>query len=196
MKLLPYSLGLVQASEQELVNVFGWLADRHHGDYEIHQGCRLLAQWSRAHLDTLLPFVNRHGSTVSSDPGRVRSVLFCGMRVGSYGLLRDLQDLLLLIHQTRTAWTSLAQAAKAMQDVDMVEAAMRCATETDRQIDWACSHVKFAAPQALTVPPKVTEEPKGSLPKIEPSHLVVGTILMGAVGFAVGLLRITSRRRR
>ena len=37
-----------------------FLADRHSGDFEIHEGCKLFAQWFRPHLETLAPLIERH----------------------------------------------------------------------------------------------------------------------------------------
>src|SRR5215216_5801160 len=127
MKTLPLCLGRVQASEQELVKSFGAIAERHHQDFEIRQGCKLFAQWSQAHLDKLGEFAARHGIVTNSDAARVRRALFHGMRIGGYGLLRDLQDLLLLVHQARNAWTALIQAAKTTRDAAMAEEALNCA---------------------------------------------------------------------
>ena len=165
MKTLPICLGFTRASERELADAFHAMADRHSRDFEIRQGCMTFVQWSEAHLKTLERFTDQHGVTINSDPARVHSSLFHGMRIGGYGLLRDLQDLLLLAHQARTSWTAIAQAAKELKDADMAQVALDCGSENDRQIDWLCTHIKLTAPHALTVPPQLGDEAKASLPK-------------------------------
>jgi hypothetical protein len=194
MKNLPICVGLARASEQELVNAFSAMADRHSSNFEIYEGCKLFAQWSRAHLKVAAQFAERFGKTINSDPARVRSALFHGMRVGGYGLLRDLQDLLLLTHQTRTAWTALDQAAKELKEIELASTCERCAEETDRQIDWLCTHIKIVAPQALTVPPQLGDEIKSSLPK-HPSfaglpEITWAPLAAGVTLLAVGLISV------
>src|SRR4051794_30533927 len=119
MKTLPFCLGLVRASEQELAKSFGAMALKHSSDFEIHQTCKLFRHWSEGHLENLEVFAARHGALLNPDPARVKRALFHGPRIGGYGLLRDLQDLLLLVHQARTGWTALTQAAKEMKETDL-----------------------------------------------------------------------------
>src|SRR3954467_15406512 len=121
MKTLPFYLGLVRASEQQLVKSFGAMALKHKSDYEIDQSCKLFRLWSERRLEKLDAFAGRHGTLVNPDPARLRRALFRGTRIGGYGLLRDLQDLLLLVHQARTGWTALTQAAKEMKETDLIE---------------------------------------------------------------------------
>jgi hypothetical protein len=174
-------MGLARGSEQELIKCFSAIARKHSADYEIHQSCKLFAQWCEHHLEKLEAFTKRHGSFVNPDPARVRRSLFHGARTGPYGLLRDLQDLLLLTHQARTAWTDLMQAAKEMKESDMVETAQECAGETDRQIDWLCTQIKVAAPQTLTVPVNLVQGAKDSAMKLA-FKLVLGTALVAVIG--------------
>jgi len=184
MKTLTLCLGLVRASEAELADAFNALANRHHDDFEVREGCKLFARWSRARRHTLDSFIAHYGRMVNSDPGRLHSALFHGVRAGGYGLLRDLQDALLLTHQTRSAWTVVGQAAKEMRDTEMAEAATRYGSEMDREIDWLCTHIKILAPQALTVPPDLGDELKTALPK---TPLPSGFPEMGWAPVAAGL---------
>lgn len=189
MKTLPFCLGLVQASEQELVKSFAAMAERHSQDFEIKQSCKLFAKWSEAHLQKLGGFAERYGIAANPDPARVRRALFHGLRMGGYGLMRDLQDLLLLVHQTRSAWTALIQALKEMKQAEAAEEAVTCAGETDRQIDWLCTHIKVAAPQALTVPVDLLDETKDFAKNAR--NVLVGAALLGAVGVLLLNLRLS-----
>jgi ferredoxin-nitrate reductase len=181
MKTLPFCLGLVQASELELAKSFGAMALKHSSEFEIHQSCKLFRLWCEGHLEKLNAFAERHGAMPNPDPGRVKRALFHGPRIGGYGLLRDLQDLLLLTHQARSGWTALVQAAKEMQEADVAETLLECAGETDRQIDWLCTHIKVAAPQALTVPVDLVAEAADS------PRLVVKLLLGFALAAGIGL---------
>jgi|ERR1043166_3989222 hypothetical protein len=184
MKTLPFCLGMVRGSEQQLANSFGAMARKHSSDFEIHQSCKLFQQWCEGHLERLDPFATRHGAAINPDPARVKRALFRGPRIGGFGLLRDLQDLLLLTHQARTGWTALTQAAKDMKECDLAEGALGCAGETDRQIDWLCTHIKNAAPQALTVPVDLAAEAEDAAPALT-MKLLLGVTLAACVGVAI-----------
>src|ERR1043166_3382474 len=102
MKTLPFCLGLVQASEKALAESLAAMALKHSSDFEVHQSCKLFRQWCEGHLKKLKVFAPHCGGAVlNRDPARVRRALFHGPRLGGFGLLRDLQDLLLLAHQAR-----------------------------------------------------------------------------------------------
>ena len=184
MKTLPFSLGLAWASEQQLAKSFAAIARKQSNEFEILQSCTLFAQWSEDHLQKLKVFTKRHGSFPNPDPARVRRSLFHGPRIGGFGLLRDLQDLLLLTHQARTAWTALAQAAREMKEPDMIDTVQECADRTDRQIDWLCTRIKVAAPQALTVPVDLAEESRDLAAKMA-IKLLLGALLVAAIGRAI-----------
>jgi ferredoxin-nitrate reductase len=184
MKTLPFCLGMVRGSEQQLAKGFGAMALKHGSDFEIHQSCKLFQQWCEKHLKNLEPFATRHGTAINPDPARVKRALFHGPRIGGFGLLRDLQDLLLLTHQARTGWTALVQAAKEMKETDLAEAALECAGETDRQIDSLCTHIKITAPQALTVPVDLVAESADSAPFLA-FKVLLGVAVIGGIGIAV-----------
>jgi ferredoxin-nitrate reductase len=189
MKTLPFCLGLVRSSEQQLAKSFGAMALKHRSDFEVHQSCKLFRQWSERRLEKLDAFAARHGALPNPDPARLKRALFHGPRVGGYGLLRDLQDLLLLVHQARTGWTALTQAAKEMKETDLIEAGLECAGDIDREIDWLCTHIKVAAPQALTVPVDPLAEAKDSAPVLA-TKLLLGVVLAAGVGLAIKGLHV------
>src|SRR4051812_22031157 len=186
MKTLPFCVGMARASEQQLAKSFGAMARKHASEYEIHEGCTLFRQWCESHLEKLDAVSGRHGAVINPDPARVKRALFHGARIGGFGLLRDLQDLLLLAHQSRSGWAALTQAAKEMKETDLTEIILECAGETDRQIDWLCTHIKVSAPQALTVPVDLVAEAKDSAPVLAVKMLVgvalIAGILVGMKG--------------
>jgi hypothetical protein len=187
MKALPDYLGLVLASEKELARNLTSMAERHGSDFEIHHGCKLFAQWSQAQVGAVEAFTARYGAAINSDPVRLGRALFDASRKGGYGLLRDLQDLLLLAHQTRAAWTGLGQAAKEIHDAAMAQTALHAGARTDRQVDWLCTHIKNASPQALTVPVDTVEHVK-RYPSAA-RQIVMAALLLGAAGLVFRLAR-------
>ena len=53
---------------------------------------------------------------LASDVRRLRGSLFHGLRTGTIGRMRDLQDLLTLVHETRTSWQIMRQLCGADGD--------------------------------------------------------------------------------
>src|SRR3569623_975514 len=98
MTTLPIAIGLTYAIEREKERAFRRLSARHSSEFEIEHGCKLFARWSRDHRRRLSVGIERHGMVTNSDPGRLARALFHGLRVGGFGLMRDLQDVLTLVY--------------------------------------------------------------------------------------------------
>ena len=144
-------LGMVGNDEQELAEAFLMMSDRHYREADVGDMCKALAQWSRAHITALQPIIARYGEESVADPDRLRASLFHGARVGGLGLVRDLQDLSALANHLRLGWTALYQASKSLHDKELEATSEHCGHEVDRQIEWICTRLKHAAPQALVV---------------------------------------------
>jgi hypothetical protein len=69
------------------------VADHHAKEPDIPVTCRLLASWSRRHVEELRPLADRYHEAESDESERLRRALFHGQRSGGLGLLRDLHDL-------------------------------------------------------------------------------------------------------
>ena len=158
-------LGALDAAERSLAEAFTMVAHRHEGDAGVRDTTSHLAEWSRRHAASLVPWIGRFGRVDSPDPARLRAALFQDARVGGLGLLRDLQDLMQLVGQVHTLWTILDTAAKGLHDRPMHEWCATCLDETERQRMWLETQIKSHAPQALTVAPVRTSELRASLPK-------------------------------
>lgn len=201
MTILPVAIGLTHEIQRELERAFRHLADRHSSDFEIEQGCKLFARWAQDHRRRLSVAVEKHGMLSNSDPARLGRALFHGLRVGGFGLLRDLQDMLTLVQRARNDWTVLVQAAKEIHDKELVNTATAVGEEIDIISAWVCAHIKTSAPQALTVPIDFPAELRASIPKkITPAVLPrvnLGSGFTLAVTFFTGLLAarmLTTRR--
>ena len=152
MQVAQY-LGLLEASEQKLADSFLLVANRHDREPEIRDMCKQLANWSGAHLKALAPLFERYGKEPMEEPGRVHAALFHGTRNGGLGLLRDLQDLLLLATQVRWSWVAVSHADALLHDKELEGICSGCLSETERQLAWLQTHFELAAPQALAISP-------------------------------------------
>lgn len=194
---VPIYLGVLRASEQQLAAAFDLIGERHVHEAEVRDTSRILAGWSRDHIEALEPVAERFGAVKNTHPGRVRRVLFQGPRIGGLGLLQDLQDLSLLANQTRTTWTALQQAFAELHDAELEEFCKVHGRETDRQVDWLCTQIKQVAPQALVVPVNLVSDVRASLPQ-RPSVLLsfmppwVPWAAGGMLG--TGILALAARR--
>lgn len=152
MQVAKY-IGIIEASEQQLGDAFLLVANRHEKDPGVRDMCKQMSNWSLSHIERLRGFKERFGKQPSDEPERVGSALFHGTRVGGMGLLRDLQDLMLLANQAHTFWTSLSQAAKSLHDKDLEAACTDSLEEVERQMAWLDTQIKHSAPQAIIVAP-------------------------------------------
>jgi hypothetical protein len=189
-KPLGRELGLLRASELQLADAFILVAARHSRDAAVRDMGPKLAEWSREHRAALEPFSKHYSEIGSQHPLRVRSSLLYGTRMGGGGLLQDLQDLSILVHQASLHWTSVDQAAKELRDDDLIKLAERAKSENHEQHAWLETRIKELSPQAMTVPPNLRAELQASMPH-QPTVAaipdpvwapVVGALLIGIVG--------------
>jgi len=82
----------------------------------------------------------------------LRHGLFHGPRPGGYGLVRDLQDLLLLASENHSTWVILLQAARGLRDEDFKTLCMTSDQEARRQVSWLETRIKQSAAQPLNMP--------------------------------------------
>jgi hypothetical protein len=190
-------LATARDGEQELSGAFLMLADRYEREPEMRDECKLLAAWSKSHVEMLAPLIRRYGPESTADPDRLKSALFHGYRVGGPGMVRDLQDASALATHVRLSWTALHQAAQTLHDKELKDLANRCGLEIDRQIAWLCTMLKHAAPQALTVPAEKESELPASLVKPPlptglpeaawgPTSVAISMLVVGLIGFFAG----------
>lgn len=189
--LAPY-LSRLWVEERELASAFQLMASRHDRDPDMRDGCRLMAEWSSYLVGSLSPFVERYGSRRSLDAEHVRGALFHGSRWGEEGLLRDAQDLALLVEDVKLGWTALAEAAPELRDRALAETAKHAQKTTQRQLAWLETRIKYTAPSALTTPPDPIESRRGSIPRtLLPATLppaTWGPLACGLAALAIGLL--------
>lgn len=144
-------LGLLHASEQQLVEALTMVADHHGDEPDIYQICQLAASWSQEAIKSLKPLIEHYSEEKSDEPERLTQVLFAGPRTGSLALMRDLHDLWLLASEVQLCLEVLAQAAKALREPELEAFCEQFSRQTKRQLAWLHSRIQQAAPQALVV---------------------------------------------
>ncbi len=145
-------IGMLHTSEQELAEAFLAVGKEHKEEPDIFSICQLLSDWSARHVRLLQPFTELYSEKKALEPKLLRYGLFHGPRPGGYGLVRDLQDLLLLVAETRSTWVILLQAARGLRDEDFETLCVTADQEARRQMSWLRTRIKQSAAQALTVP--------------------------------------------
>lgn len=145
-------LGLLDGSERALAEALDSVAEAHARTPDIHNECRMLAQWSRRELEELREIINRYGEAREAEPGRLGKALSPKGKSGGFGLVRDLHDCWLLANESHMSLIVLDQASKGLRDEQMRALVERVDTQNQRQLGWLLTRIKRAAPQALTVP--------------------------------------------
>jgi len=195
---LPRYLDLLRSAELHLAGGFELLHLRHAQEPEIRDTSERLARWSRDKAHAVEAAIARYGASTTIDAGLLRGALYHQPRAGGFGLLRDLQDTVLLAQQAKLSWLSCLQAALALRDDLLRDACIEGAERTDRQIAWLQTQMKVAAPQALTVRADPASVLRASLP-LDPNHhsadraavFVGAAVIVFAVGAAfAGLTRM------
>jgi hypothetical protein len=144
-------LGLLHQSELDLAEGYRKVADGHASDAAVYHVCHTLAKQCDAHAEKLKPFVDRYGEQRSEEPERLYYELFDETRSGSFGLLRDLQDLYVMANFCDITWTMIGQAAQGARDRELLETVNSLEGQTLTQIKWLKTRMKQAAPQTLLV---------------------------------------------
>ena len=144
-------LGLLHQSELDLADGFRKVADGHAADADVYHICHILAKQCDAHTEALKPFADRYGEEKSEEPDRLYHELFDEIRSGSFGLLRDLQDLYMMANFCDITWTMIGQAAQGMADTELLETVNACEGQTTIHIKWLKTKMKQSAPQTLLV---------------------------------------------
>jgi hypothetical protein len=163
--MIPHYLGAVKLGEQQLAEAFKVVSERHSREFEISKECYKFSEWATGHQDVLKPFIDQYGMQENLSLQQLRGSLFHGSRVGSLGLLHDLQDLSVMTNALRTNYTILHQAAASVKDQKFETVCDDVGEQVNREIEWLCTQIKHISPQAVTVPPNLAQEAAASLPK-------------------------------
>lgn len=144
-------VGLLHQSEQDLAEAYRKVADGHANHADVYHTCHVLAKQCDAHVEALKPFADRYGEQRAEEPERLHHDLFDETRSGSFGLLRDLQDLYMMANFADITWTMVGQAAQGVRDRELLETVNSLEGQTATQIKWLKTKMKQTAPQTLLV---------------------------------------------
>lgn len=148
---LDLYLGLLRESERALAASFRQVADGHADEPDVRELCHALARQCDEHVRLLAPIVERYGERPDDEPDRFHADALPETRSGPVGLLRDLQDVYLLVSLVEITGVSVKQAALALRDEELLSMIDSCGAETETQHAWLLTRLKQAAPQALLV---------------------------------------------
>ena len=163
--MIPHYLGAVKIGEQQLAEAFKMISERHSRESEISKECYKFSEWATGHVVTLQPFVEQYGMRENLSLEQLRGSLFQGSRIGSLGLLHDLQDLSVMTNALRTNYTILHQATASIKDEAFEKVSDDLGEQVNKEITWLCTQIKIVSPQAVTVPPNLAQETAASMPK-------------------------------
>jgi hypothetical protein len=145
-------VGLVHASEVTLADAFDTVGQGHSVHPDVLFTCQALAAMSRDHVARLQAVVERYGEDAAvEEPQRLHAAGLAEVREGPVGLLRDLQDLHMLVSLVDSTWTVIGQAAQGLRDEELTAIQGAACKDTARQLAWLVTRMKAAAPQALIV---------------------------------------------
>ena len=144
-------LSLVRHAEEELGKGLKKVIVQHAFETDVVEMCERFSFWSEQHLVAIEDFVKKNGSDEREEGPELFKELFGNMRMGPYGLLRDLHALSLLIHDTHTCWTVLHQGAMALRNSELELMCKEAVVRLNKASMWVSTRIKNAAPQILVV---------------------------------------------
>jgi hypothetical protein len=142
-------LRLLAENEKVLTDSFISVADRHTDQPDVTAILRIFSNWSREHYAKLEPVLKRFPGVPALSTHIHGGILFKGQRKGGLGLLRDLQDLHLLVVDAHGGWTIAGQLGAALRDDELLELCNTLPSQTVRQAEWLETRIKELAPQVL-----------------------------------------------
>jgi hypothetical protein len=148
---LPVYLNMLHEAEDTLAESFRTVADGHSTDAEVYYTSQMFAEQCDAHVEQLAPLVYRYGEDHSDEPEELHPEGVSEVRSGPLRLLRDLQDLYMLVSLIDITWTIVGQAARAVRDEEAIEIVDACDEQTATQLSWLRTQISTAAPQALAI---------------------------------------------
>lgn len=146
MKKFIAELGRLLQSEKQFARHLALVGERQQAEYEIARGCHLFVQWSQLHQSHLHALLKRLGGGPVI-PERAEAARPPAAANGS--LLNDLEEGLILAHQSHIQWTVISQGAKTLGDAELNSHVQLALSHMQREIPWFESQLKNAAPQIL-----------------------------------------------
>jgi hypothetical protein len=144
------AIGLVEVSAHNFIASCAAVATHHFEDAELVHGMRELTQLCKDALERFEPFVDKYGEISPSELTRAASSSTPPIRAGAFGLLRDLQSLLVAASELHVLVISLAQAARALRDEQLLTACTISDEGCKRQIAWLNTQIEHRSATSIT----------------------------------------------
>lgn len=151
MHLADY-IGLLLASEERIARGWEKLRKSHPTTPDIRPQSTLFMTWSRENTAAIRPYADKYGERREGEPEALDKALLVPRRPNAFGLLRDLQDLWLMVNESTISAAVLLQGARALGDRDLERELSGIETRNERQRTWLLTRIRQAAPQTLAVP--------------------------------------------
>ena len=145
-------IGLLLASEERLIRGWDKLRDSHPTTPDIGPQSTLFAAWSRENAAAVRPYVDKYGERREGEPEALDQALLIRRPQTAFGLLRDLQDLWLMVNESTISAAVLSQGARALGDRALERDLHGVEDRNERPPAWLLTRIRQAAPQTLTVP--------------------------------------------
>lgn len=143
---------LLLANEECLIRCWEKLRSCHSRMPDIRPQSTLFLTWSCENAAAIRPYVNRYGAGQEGEPGALDRALSIGRPQSAFGLLRDLQDLWLMVNESTISIAVLIQGARALGDRGLEHDLRGVESRNQRQRAWLLTRIRQAAPQTLAVP--------------------------------------------
>jgi hypothetical protein len=141
-------LAYVRSAEANLSEGLNKIMAKHTFENDIVEMCQKFNHWSEQHITSLNSVANGENDSKSTDLLRE---LLPHAHAGSFGLLRDLHSLSLLIQDAHISWAILGQAAKATRNEALDKVCKEADEHLTKQSLWVMTRAKSAAAQVLVV---------------------------------------------
>ena len=145
-------LGQLSASEGRLIREWKKLVDSHSKTPDIGAQCALFIAWSKENVAVLSSCIDKFGEQKECHRGTLDELLSAHYEENAFGLMRNLQDLWLMVNESTIAIAVLLKGAQSLEDADLEKNIQKISSRNARQRDWVLGRIKQAAPQTLTVP--------------------------------------------
>lgn len=108
--------------------------------------------WSSENAAAIRLHAARYGERREGEPETLDKALAIGRPQSGFGLLRDVQDLWLMVNESTVSVAVLIQGARALGDHALEQDLRAVESRNERQRTWLLTRIRQAAPQTLAVP--------------------------------------------
>jgi len=148
---LGHYLELLRRAQVNLAGGYRAVAGAHQAEVDIFYTCRRLAGQADAQAAALAPHLAHYPAPGPEEPAADPSAVFRGPRGPGLGLLRDLQDLYLMVAECDLSWLLLDRSAQGLRDSGLLATVRTCHDQTRTQYAWLRTQLGVSSVQALVV---------------------------------------------